>query len=417
MGACPAPVRAPVDPTMPSPWVFDIRSALLVGALLTLLISGLLAVVSRAMPAAFRPAVAWWVAATLLQPAGFVLLSLRGEAPPLLTIVVANGLVALAFAAYAMALRRFFKREAAASRGLAAAVLLVIASSAWWGLVRPAMPPRLITVSLVLAWMLGYCAWTLYRHSDARGPIRHVAGGVFLVSAAIMAYRAMVPAFAPEQVTTVFQLTHVQLLTYAVGSILPVVATVGFLLMCAERSQRELERAARVDYLTGCYNRRAIEEMGTRAIAAARRHGMPMAALVADIDHFKRINDELGHAIGDQALVRTVERIRDGLRTEDVLGRLGGEEFIVLMPNTDGDSAVAAGERIRAAFSELPLLLDGHLRTVTLSVGVAVLAPADRLFSQLLQRADRTMYAAKNAGRDLVISDSASGWGGRGGSG
>lgn len=399
---------------MPSPWLFDIRSALLVGALLTLLIGGLLAVVARALPAAFRPAVAWWVVATLLQPAGFVLLSLRDVAPPFLTIVVANGLIALAFAAYAVALRRFFNREARAWT-LVVAVVLAIGTSAWWGLVQPALTARLIAISLVLSWMLGYCGWTLYRRSDARGPIRHVAGSAFVASAAIMAYRAVILVFEPDQVTTVFQLTHVQLLTYAVGSILPVVATVGFLLLCTERSQREHERAARVDYLTGCYNRRAIEEMGTRAIAAARRHGMPMAVLVADIDHFKRINDELGHPAGDQALVRAVERIRDGLRTEDVLGRLGGEEFIVLMPNTDGDSAVAAGERIRAAFSELPLLLDGQLRNVTLSIGVAVLAPADRLFSQLLQRADRAMYAAKNAGRDLVMSDSASGWGGRDG--
>ena len=208
----------------------------------------------------------------------------------------------------------------------------------------------------------------------------------------------------------VFQLTHVQLLTYGVGSILPVVATVGFLLLCTDRSQRELERAARVDYLTDVYNRRAIEELGTRAIASARRHGTSLALQVVDIDHFKRINDELGHAAGDLALVRAVERIRECLRAEDVLGRLGGEEFIVLMPNSDGASATAAAERIREAFSDRPLDLRGQPRKVTLSIGVAVLAPADRLFSQLLQRGDRAMYAAKHAGRDLVMADAMSGW-------
>src|SRR5690606_18739969 len=114
-----------------------------------------------------------------------------------------------------------------------------------------------------------------------------------------------------------------QLLTYALGSVLPVVATVGFLLLCTERSQSELERAARMDYLTDVYNRRAIEELGTRAIAGARRHGMPLAVQVVDIDHFKRINDDLGHAAGDQALVHAVARIRECLRAEDLLGRLG----------------------------------------------------------------------------------------------
>jgi len=390
-------------------WTFDIRSGLLVGAVLTLLVGVLLAVVARAMPVAMRPALTWWVAATLLQPTGFVLLTQRGQLPEWLTIVVANACIALAFAAYAVALRRFFHLRVR-PLVLALMVLLAIAISAWWGLAQPDLTRRLIAISLVLAWMLGYSAWTVYRSPEAAGPVRHVAGGAFAFAAAVMAYRAGVLVVDPSQVLTVFQLTHVQLLTYAVGSILPVVATLGFLLLCTEHSQRELERAARMDFLTGVYNRRAIEELGTRAIAAARRHGMPLSLLVVDLDHFKRINDELGHAAGDLALVRAVARIRESLRAEDLPGRLGGEEFIVLMPNTDGASAAAAAERIRESFSGQPLELDGQRRAVTLSIGVAVLAPADRHFSQLLQRADRAMYAAKHAGRDLVMSDPMSGW-------
>lgn len=390
-------------------WTFDIRSGLLVGAVLTLLVGLLLAVVARAMPVAFRPALTWWVAATLLQPAGFVLLTQRDQLSEWLTIVGANACIALAFAAYAVALRRFFHLQVRPLL-LAMMVVLAVAISAWWGLLQPDLTRRLIAISLVLAWMLGYSAWTVYRSPEATGPVRQVAGGAFAFAAAVMAYRAGVLVVDPGQVLTVFQLTHVQLLTYAVGSILPVVATLGFLLLCTERSQRELERAARMDFLTGVYNRRAIEELGTRAIAGARRHGMPLSLLVVDLDHFKRINDELGHAAGDLALVQAVARIRESLRAEDLPGRLGGEEFIVLMPNTDGASAAAAAERIRESFSGRPLELDGQRRGVTLSIGVAVLAPADRHFSQLLQRADRAMYAAKHAGRDLVMSDPMSGW-------
>ncbi|WP_460454609.1 GGDEF domain-containing protein [Arenimonas aestuarii] len=390
-------------------WSFDIRSGLLVGALLTLLIGIVLAIVARAMPAAFRPAMNWWVAATLLQPTGFVLLSQRDQLPAWVTIVVANACIAGAFAAYAVALRRFHRLKVPHFL-LWGMVALALGVSAWFGLVQPDLTLRLIAISLVLGWMLGYCAWTIYRGPEGRGLVRHVAGGAFLLAALIMGYRALALTWDPGQVIAVFQLTHVQLLTYAVGSILPVVATVGFLLLCTDRSQRDLERAARMDYLTNVYNRRAIEELGTRAIAGARRHGMPLALQVVDIDHFKRINDELGHAAGDLALVRAVERIRECLRAEDLLGRLGGEEFIVLMPNTDGAAATAAAERIREAFSERPLDLRGQARKVTLSIGVAVLAPADRLFSQLLQRGDRAMYAAKHAGRDLVMADAMSGW-------
>ncbi|KFL36174.1 GGDEF domain-containing protein [Arenimonas donghaensis] len=390
-------------------WSFDIRSGLLVGALLTVLIGLLLAVVARAMSPAFRPAMNWWVAATLLQPTGLVLLSQRDQLPAWVTIVLANAFVAGAFAAYAVALRRFHRLRVPVL-GLGAALALALAASVWFGLVVDDLTWRLITISAVLAGMLGYSAWTIYRGPESRGLVRHVAGGAFVAATAIMAYRAMALLWDPGLITGIFQLNHVQLLSYGVGSVLPVVATVGFLLLCTDRSQRELARAARVDYLTDVYNRRAIEELGTRAIAGARRHGVSLAVQVVDIDHFKRINDELGHAAGDLALVQAVARIRECLRAEDVMGRLGGEEFIVLMPDTDGASAVAAAERIRQAFSDRPLDLQGERRKVTLSIGVAVLAPADRLFSQLLLRGDRAMYAAKHAGRDLVMADAMSGW-------
>lgn len=388
-------------------WTFDIRSALLVGAMLTLMIGLVLLVVGRALSDAYRLSIRWWVAATLLQPAGFVLLSLRDSLPPLLTILVANVFVTMGMAAYVVALRHFYRLPSGRGPllGLVAAAALV---SLYWGMVDADQTKRFIAISVVLAGVIGASAQIIYRHGH--GAVRHVAGVAFVGAAAIMAYRAVYLVFDPSQASTVFQLTHVQLLTYAVGSVLPVIGTIGFLLLCTERSQHELERAARVDYLTGCYNRRAIEELATQSIAAARRHGLPLSVLVLDIDHFKRINDELGHAIGDLALVESVVRIRTTLRTEDVLGRLGGEEFIVLMPNADGASAVNAGERIRQSFSAQPLGMDGRQRTVTLSIGVATLAPMDRAFSQLLQRGDRAMYAAKNAGRDLVMPAALTGW-------
>ena len=388
-------------------WTFDIRSALLVGALLTLMIGLVLLVVGRSMSAAYRPSLHWWVAATLLQPAGFVLLSLRDTLSPFMSILVANALIAMGLAAYVVALRHFFQLPS--GRGpMALLVAAAVLVSFYWGILEPDLTKRLIAVSVVLAMVLAASASLIYRHS--RGAVRHVTGVAFAASAAIMGYRAVMLMFDPGQVSTVFELTHVQLLTYAVGSVLPVIGTIGFLLLCTERSQHELERAARVDYLTGCYNRRAIEELATQNMASARRHGVPLSVLVLDIDHFKRINDDLGHAIGDLALVESVARIRSTLRAEDALGRLGGEEFIVLMPSADAASAVQAGERIRLSFSAQPLRMDGHQRRVTLSIGVATLAPMDRQFSQLLQRGDRAMYAAKNAGRDLVMPAAMTGW-------
>lgn len=389
-------------------WSFDIRSALLVGALLTTVVGGLMLLVTRGFPPAHRASMVWWVAGTLMLPASFVVLAGRELLPTPVGVVLSNALVAAGIAAYAIALEIFHSLPRRRAR-LWLLVLATVVASAWLGQVGADPSLRLAAVVAGLVGLLACMGWNLLA-PRARGMARHILGSVIAVSVAILVYRAGLIFVDPINFARAFAPGSMQVLTFAVGSVMPVVATFAFLLMCTERAQRELERAARVDFLTECYNRRAIEELGAQAIAAARRHGMPLAVLVIDIDHFKKINDELGHAAGDEALTGAVGRIRTTLRSEDHLGRLGGEEFLVLMPNTDAVAAVVAGERIRHDFSQRPLSLGAVERRVTLSIGAAVLAPADRRFSQLLQRADRAMYAAKNAGRDLVISDAMSGW-------
>ena len=231
---------------------------------------------------------------------------------------------------------------------------------------------------------------------------------IFVGGTVLIAYRAIDELAAPLLVDSFFQLPPGQNWAFVLLGLLPVLSTVGFLLMCTERSQQELERAAQLDYLTGIYNRRAIEDLARRAIAASRRHGMPMAMMIVDVDHFKRINDQFGHETGDQALMETVRRLRESLRSEDLVGRLGGEEFVAILPNTDAASALAAAERVRVAFADTPMRFENESVTVTISAGVALLAPGDQQFSHLLRRADRAMYAAKNAGRNQVMLDGGS---------
>ena len=195
--------------------------------------------------------------------------------------------------------------------------------------------------------------------------------------------------------------------------LLPVLSSVSFLLMCTERAQQQLEHTARVDYLTGIYNRRAIEELATRVISAARRHEFALSLMIVDVDHFKRVNDQHGHACGDRALIESVARMHEILRSEDLLGRLGGEEFVVVMPRIGLDQALQAAERLRERFADrLMRLHDGDKDIelqLTLSVGVVTLQPDDSQFSHLLRRADRAMYAAKAAGRNRVMPDATPG--------
>ncbi|ALS63356.1 hypothetical protein AT302_17335 [Pandoraea norimbergensis] len=156
------------------------------------------------------------------------------------------------------------------------------------------------------------------------------------------------------------------------------------------------------DGLTGALNRRAFLMQAEQAFATARAQRRRLAVLMIDIDHFKAINDSWGHAIGDRVIVELTLVARATLRKGTVMGRLGGEEFAVLLPEADAHRAVQAADRLLSAISNTSVPgATGPVR-FTASIGVGSLAPDDADFGAVLQRADRAMYAAKQAGRNRV---------------
>jgi len=161
----------------------------------------------------------------------------------------------------------------------------------------------------------------------------------------------------------------------------------------------ELARRARHDLLTGLANRAAFDAALERAVAACRRHGRPLALLLADVDHFKAVNDGLGHAAGDEVLRELARLLQPLVRRDELLARFGGEELAVLLPEADREAARAAAERIRSAV-ESHRFASGELR-VTLSLGVAVLE-AEEEPAALVTRVDGCLYEAKRAGRNCV---------------
>lgn len=161
----------------------------------------------------------------------------------------------------------------------------------------------------------------------------------------------------------------------------------------------ELRQRAATDSLTGVLSRRAFKDEGGRMFALARRYTQPLAALVLDIDHFKSINDGHGHAAGDKVIADVARTCQAQLRSTDLIGRLGGEEFAILLPHTDCVTAHAISEKIRQSVGRLEF---GSIQKVTASLGVAELAGNDDLNS-LLAHADSAMYEAKTAGRDRCV--------------
>lgn len=170
-----------------------------------------------------------------------------------------------------------------------------------------------------------------------------------------------------------------------------------------ERSYaKELKVLADTDPLTGAMNRRRFFEEADRIHAECQRNGTSVTFLMLDIDHFKTINDRYGHGVGDRVLVEFTQRCRDILLPEDRFGRMGGEEFAVVLKRTDQASVRDAAERLRAVVRTLPFVIDTDLLLVTVSVGGAVCDLAESVGSAI-SRADNALYDAKKAGRDRVI--------------
>jgi len=170
--------------------------------------------------------------------------------------------------------------------------------------------------------------------------------------------------------------------------------------------QRQLERLATTDSLTGALNRGRFMARAADEVMRSLRYGRALSAIMLDIDHFKKINDTHGHATGDEAIRSVVRVCRSLVRGADILGRLGGEEFAILLPETPPQGAVLLAERLRRALAVTEVRIPGGVGvTFTVSVGVSALRPGEEAVSALLARADEALYRAKNGGRNRVVCD------------
>jgi diguanylate cyclase (GGDEF)-like protein len=182
-----------------------------------------------------------------------------------------------------------------------------------------------------------------------------------------------------------------------------------------ETVNTQLTQLAERDPLTGLYNRRVLM---TRLEAELQRHARlarPLSAILFDIDHFKQVNDDHGHAVGDRVLQQVGATAQRLLRGSDILARYGGEEFVVLLPGAPVGAAIRVAERIRAALGDTPEMSVGGVRfpRVTCSFGVAAATSLTETAGDLLRAADASLYAAKRGGRDRVCADSADATGSR----
>lgn len=383
--------------------MLDVRTAMLLTSAITLVLSLCLLLTFSQGRRPVARATRLWACGTALQPAAWLLLGLRDQIPDVLSILLGNGLIGFAYAQYPRALAAFNgdARPSQLPNLLAACVLPPVAFYTW---LEPSVPMRTVITSGMLLVLFGLTLREVLRCPSRTAIGRNILAVTFAVGAGILLVRLVFEALNPYPLTSGLAVTPMQSVLFGYAALAPVVATFGFFQISSERLRAELETLAATDPLTGVLNRRMLEELVGNLLAESRRHGRSLSVLLLDIDRFKDINDRYGHDAGDQALRALALTARELLRPGDLIGRIGGEEFLVVLGAAGEHEAVQVAERLRLSVAALDLRHDGARLPLSISIGVATLSPYTRDFPDLVRNADQAMYAAKRGGRNRVVS-------------
>lgn len=322
--------------------------------------------------------------------------------PPWLAIQAPNVLISSGVMLFCAGIFRFMQRRPP-WRLLLTGLALSIGANIWFHYVDPSVNARVVAASGLHALLWGGSAWTIYRNMPARRSRYSYwfAGVTATVAALGHALRTAVYGLQIEQTQGLLQSSVWNVAFLAIGVLVMPSMTLGMIMMIHDRMLAEREREANQDFLTGLLSRKAWWREGERLCARALRTGRPLTLLALDIDRFKQVNDQHGHAAGDVVLRHFGSLATALLRSGDVIGRLGGEEFVALLPDTDSDTGLSVAERLLAAVRATPCSHGGKSLAYTFSGGVAQYRAGDTL-PMLVERADAALYAAKQAGRDRI---------------
>jgi diguanylate cyclase (GGDEF)-like protein len=389
--------------------VLDIRTLILTTGITSLMLGAIMFFTVRHAVTNSRRALLIWAYGQLVQPFGWFLIAMRQQIPDVFSIVIGNLLVVGGFNACIHALDLFRGRRARHELFIAI-IVANFATTVTFVYLYPSALARVVVGSLLFMLSLALVAYGAFAATtpDGRRPVSHwITAGVYAIGIVIIAARII--ARLTGEISTpgvAFLSTAMEQVVFAYSSFVNIVGSFGFVLMCNDRFNAELGRLAAEDSLTGVLNRRTFEQHARIAFEDARHASRSLAVLLIDGDHFKRINDEHGHAAGDAALRNYVDKFRGALRSGDALGRIGGEEFAVLLRGCDEREALILGERLRAAVEAHTFQHEGSPVSLRVSVGVAAMIAADTNFETLLRRADNALYSAKNTGRNCVVAAS-----------
>lgn len=345
-----------------------------------------------------------WIAAHLLIVASMLVLALGGADPSPDAIAVASVLFLSAGYLVLHGYRLFFGMTATRLDEMAA-YAIAVTGLVYFVYAAPDVNARMVITSLFLGYVRMAVAWTACKHRPRHRPtysyffVAAVAAWGGLVHAA----RALSVMVGQEHHTRFLDGSPMNIAFVATGIVTLPCLAIGAVMLAYDRMAERMERLATIDELTGALTRREFMAQAELQWERARRAPARFAVAILDIDHFKTINDAHGHAAGDLALSYFASIVAQHMRKEDLFGRLGGEEFAILFPDTRREEADAFVNRLRLRVAQSRLAAPCGEIGLTFSAGVDEYHPDDTL-ATLMARADAALYSAKAMGRNLVVS-------------
>jgi len=343
-----------------------------------------------------------WAAAMFLETMAWGLIAARGRIPDLFSVIVANGLLSAAFALMLAAIHEFQQRHTPRWQYLVPVSLTLLVAAVLEEHIRS----RFVWDGLIYGFQMVLIARALWSDQDTRSgqAWRLLFGGVVMILVLLLLRAGFALSghiqFAQPQNT--LSLQPIQLLAYIASMSVALLGSFGFLLLVKERTDREIMHLAMTDSLTKIPNRRALTDYAERSLS--RRSGLPLALLLIDADHFKLVNDTRGHQTGDDVLCKLASLLAGRLRGQDLLGRYGGEEFLVIAPDTNAEDALALAESLRRIVASTPLATSSGEISLSVSIGISICpATALRALKDMLAEADAALYQAKQTGRNKVV--------------
>lgn len=355
--------------------------------------------------AAYNLPLRYWNGAVWSITGGWFLIALRGILPDFATVVLANTLIFLALALMYCAVESYVGRK---PRHVPVFSLIGIAFLllSLFQLMGMSPPLRATVTSLPGGAAALLIAVRLAGKEGVNVPSRRSTAALIALTSLLFILRGLDAWFFPENYQNLYQPRLLQVVSMLFLFLTLLGAGFGFILMNMEHLQGRLSDQASHDVLTGALSRRAFVDLATHELERARRLGTPTALLVLDLDHFKTLNDHFGHSFGDEVLAHFASIVDARRRNSDIFGRIGGEEFCLLLPNSDQNGAMQVAETIRESFHKQAVRTrQGDQIFPSVSIGLAVSLPTSPCHWQaLFDQADEALYQAKHQGRNQTVA-------------